>query len=140
MPRVKKKKARPKPSRNLECGGLAAAFEPAALSRTSLCSQPITVRVRSRTANRGFAPSPNLINRRRLRRRNTNESPVSPLVLKLHDPSHQRVKRIVFTLPDIHASLMLSPTLPNQNRPRINQLPAKTFHTQPLPVRIAPVS
>src|SRR6266403_67477 len=140
MPRAKKKKARPKPSRNLECGGLAAAFEPAALARINPCSQPITVRVRSGTANRGCEAFPNLINSRRLRRRNTNKSPVPPLILKLHDPSHQRIKRIVLTLPHIHASLLLSPTLPNQNRPRINQLPAKAFHTQPLPVRIAPVS
>src|SRR6267142_4156636 len=139
MPRAKKKKARPKPSRNLECGGLAAAFELAALIRTN----PLTsIDHHERgTAKNGCAPPLNLINRsRRLRRRNTNKSPVSPLILKLHDPSHQRVKRIVLTLPNIHASLMLSPALPNQNRPRINQLPAKALNAQPLPVRIAPVS
>ncbi len=60
------------------------------------------------------------------------------LILKLHEPSHQRVKRIVLTLPNIHASLMLSPTLPNQNRPRINKLPAKALNTQPLPCESRP--
>src|SRR6267154_2688740 len=114
MPRAKKKKARPKPSRNLECGGLAAAFEPAALARINPCSQPITVRVRSGTANRGCEAFPNLINSRRLRRRNTNKSPVPPLILKLHDPSHQRIKRIVLTLSHIH------------------QLPAKALNSHPL--------
>ena len=82
----------------------------------------------------------NLIGSRCLfRRRDANKSPVPPLILKLNDPSHQRVKRIVLTLPNIHASLMLSPALPNQNRPRINQLPAKALHTQPLSMRIPPV-
>ena len=71
----------------------------------------------------------NLINSRSLLRwRNANKSPVPPLILKLHIPSHQRVKRIVLTLPNINASLMLSPPLPNQNRSRIDQLPAKALN------------
>src|SRR5229473_1550518 len=84
---------------------------------------------------------PNLIYRSlsRLRSSNANKPPVSPLILKLHIPRHHRVQSIVLALPDIHASLMLRPALPNQNRSRIHKLSAKALHAQPLSMRIPPV-
>src|SRR5713226_2127942 len=90
---------------------------------------------------KGLCAFPNLIYRSlsRLRSSNADKSPVPPLILKLHVPRHQRVQRIVLALPNVHASLMLRPALPNQNRPGIHKLSAKALHAQSLPMRIPPV-
>src|SRR4029077_15015806 len=110
----------------LECRGLAATFETAALSKTNPCNSTVSHRVphpcafckggsspTSGTANFSCAPIPISINRSPspIRRRNANKPSVSSLVLKLHNPGNQRVQSIVLPLPNIHASLVPRPPL-----------------------------
>jgi hypothetical protein len=60
-------------------------------------------------------------------------------VLKLHKACNQRVKRVVAASPDVFARLMLGAALTDQNRARVNELPPKAFHAEPLPVGITAV-
>src|SRR5713226_5329576 len=142
-----KNKCGSNPSRtiHLECGGLACL--PQAGRRFSDCSatktDPCTHRSPADKWHSHFwLPAfPNLIYRSlsRLRSSNADKPSVPPLILKLHVPRHQRVQRIVLALPNVHASLMLRPALPHQNRSRIHKLSAKALHAQPLSMRIPPV-
>ena len=63
------------------------------------------------------------------------DEPAMPaLIFKFYDAGHQRKKRIVLALTDVHSSLMLGATLPHQNRACVDQLPAKSLDAQPLTV------
>src|ERR1700674_4308910 len=68
-----------------------------------------------------------------------DEPSVAALVLELNDPGHERVQGVVLTLPDIHARLVLCAALADEDGAGVDQLPAKTLHSQPLAVRIAAV-
>src|SRR5450631_3518213 len=67
-----------------------------------------------------------------LGRVHADEAPVAAFVFEFHDAGNQRKQGVVFALPHIHARLMLGPTLADQNRSRVDTLPAEPLDAQPL--------
>jgi hypothetical protein len=65
---------------------------------------------------------------------NADVSPMPSLIFKLHDPGDQREQRIVFTLPDVDASLVFRATLPNQDGPGVDKLSAESLYSESLSV------
>ena len=68
-----------------------------------------------------------------------DEAAVPPLVFKLHDAGDQSEERIVLALSHVDARLMPGAALANENRARVDELPAEALDSQPLTVRIAAV-
>jgi hypothetical protein len=60
-------------------------------------------------------------------------------VLKLYEARNHSVERVVAASPDVFARLMLGAALTDQNRARVDELPPKTLHAEPLPVGITAV-
>ena len=72
-------------------------------------------------------------------RLDADEAALASPVLKLHDARDHRIQRVVAAAANVFSWLMLGTALAHQNRARIDELPAETLHTQPLPVGIAAV-
>src|SRR5437879_4565314 len=61
------------------------------------------------------------------------------LIFKTNVPGRGGKERIVFPSPNVQPRLVPGAALANQNRSLMNQLARKTFHSQPLPGRVATV-
>ena len=68
-----------------------------------------------------------------------DEAAATALVLKLDVAGDEREQRVVLALPDVFAGLMSRAALANDDRARVDELPAKTLYAEPLTVRIAAV-
>src|ERR1700676_2405054 len=67
-------------------------------------------------------------------RLHADKAPVAALVLELDDAGDQRVQRVVLTLSDVDARLMLGAALANEDGSSINKFSAEALHAQPLTV------
>src|SRR5579859_821116 len=66
--------------------------------------------------------------------------PHRSLIDKLDAPGDLGEKRVVFAASHVQPRLDPRPALPDDNRPPRHQLPAESLESQPLRVRVAPVS
>src|ERR1700730_1909287 len=67
-------------------------------------------------------------------RLHANKAPVAAFVLELDDAGDQRVKRVVLTLPDVDARLMLGAALANEDGSGVDKFSAEALHAEPLTV------
>ena len=63
-----------------------------------------------------------------------DEAAATALVFELHMTGDERKQRVILTLPDILAGLVLRAALADENRARVNELASETLYAKPLTV------